>query len=142
MSGELAPENDSAAFVQWCTREFCGVEPPRVVHTTATGAGSCIGGAVLPHTIPMYEARHRPEDHRNKSLAAIDQVRRHLEQARPDVIVLASTHWMPRDGFFIDDGAQHVMAVDTCFGLHGSGDPYYRHVVRFHESKPHERTKR
>ncbi len=69
----------------------------------------------MPHTIPMYEARHRPNDHRNKSLAAIDEVRQQLDELQPDVIVLASTHWMPRDGFFIDDGAQHEDGCDTSY---------------------------
>jgi MEMO1 family protein len=82
---------------------------------SANETGRVIGGAVLPHTIPMYEARHRANDHRNKSLAAIDQVRRHLDECQPDVILLASTHWMPRDGFFIDDGAQHEDGCDASY---------------------------
>jgi MEMO1 family protein len=48
-------------------------------------------------------------------LAAIDQVRRHLDECQPDVILLASTHWMPRDGFFIDDGAQHEDGCDSSY---------------------------
>jgi MEMO1 family protein len=63
----------------------------------------------------MYEARHRANDHRNKSLAAIDQVCRHLDECQPDVILLASTHWMPRAGFFIDDGAQHEDGCDASY---------------------------
>src|SRR5918994_1620469 len=99
----LAAEQETAKFAAWCTNEFCGREPAPISHPTATGNGRFIGGAVLPHTIPMYEARNSPEDHRNKSLTAIDQVRRHLNESQPDVIVLASTHWMPTDGFFVDD---------------------------------------
>lgn len=111
----LPAEQDTADFTEWCTQEFCGAEPASIPHPIATSNGRFIGGAVLPHTIPMYEARHRPEDHRNKSLAAIDEVRRHLDESRPDVIVLASTHWMPRDGFFIDDGAQHQDGCDSSY---------------------------
>ena len=105
----------AASFAEWCAKEFCGAEPEPVSHSPANETGRVIGGAVLPHTIPMYEARHRPNDHRNKSLAAIDQVRRHLDECQPDVIVLASTHWMPRDGFFIDDGAQHEDGCDASY---------------------------
>jgi aromatic ring-opening dioxygenase catalytic subunit (LigB family) len=110
-----AAEQDTAKFAAWCTKEFCGAEPASISYSIASGNGRFIGGAVLPHTIPMYEARHRPNDHRNKSLAAIDQVRRHLDECQPDVIVLASTHWMPRDGFFIDDGAQHEDGCDASY---------------------------
>ena len=110
-----ATENDSAQFAEWCTQEFCGTAPEAFSCSPAKEAGRVIGGAVLPHTIPMYEARHRPEDHRNKSLHAVDQVRQYLDECRPDVIVLASTHWMPRDGFFIDDGAQHEDGFDTSY---------------------------
>lgn len=113
--GILAADPESANFAVWCAREFCGAEPASIPQPIVTGNGRVIGGAVLPHTIPMYEARHRPEDHRNKSLAAIDQVRRHLDECQPDVIVLASTHWMPRDGFFIDDGAQHKDGCDSSY---------------------------
>lgn len=111
----LAAEGDGANFAAWCAKEFCGTEPEPVSYSPANGKGRVIGGAVLPHTIPMYEARHRPNDHRNKSLDAIDQVRQHLDECQPDVIVLASTHWMPRDGFFIDDGAQHEDGCDTSY---------------------------
>lgn len=115
VAGILPAEEDSAKFADWCVREFCGAEPASISNPHTTGTGRFIGAAVLPHTIPMYEARHRPEDHRNKSLDAIDQVRRHLDQSQPDVIVLASTHWMPRDGFFIDDGAQHQDGCDSSY---------------------------
>jgi aromatic ring-opening dioxygenase catalytic subunit (LigB family) len=111
----LTAEQQSADFAAWCTREFCGAEPASVSDPNTSGNGRFIGAVVLPHTIPMYEARHRPSDHRNKSLDAIDQVRRHLEQWQPDVIVLVSTHWMPRDGFLIDDGAQHQDGCDTSY---------------------------
>ena len=115
VEGTLAGECDRANFAEWCAREFCGAEPEAVSYSSANQNGRVIGGAVLPHTIPMYEARHRPNDHRNKSLNAIDQVRQHLDECQPDVIVLASTHWMPRDGFFIDDGAQHEDGCDTSY---------------------------
>ena len=108
-------EHDRDDFAEWCAKEFCGVEPEPVSHSPANEKGRVIGGAVMPHTIPMYEARHRPNDHRNKSLAAIDQVRQQLDECKPDVIVLASTHWMPRDGFFIDDGAQHEDGCDASY---------------------------
>jgi aromatic ring-opening dioxygenase catalytic subunit (LigB family) len=111
----LARGNDPANFADWCAREFCGAEPEPVSHLPVNETGRVIGAAVLPHTIPMYEARHRPNDHRNKSLDAIDRVRRHLDECQPDVIVLASTHWMPRDGFFIDDGAQHEDGCDSSY---------------------------
>jgi len=113
--GTLPLEQERAKFVSWCSREFCGAEPVSTSNPNTTGSGRFIGAAVLPHTIPMYEARHRPNDHRNKSLEAIDQVRRHLEKWQPDVIVVASTHWMPRDGFFIDDGAQHQDGCDASY---------------------------
>src|SRR5688572_3915417 len=111
----LGEEYDPANFAEWCAREFCGAEPEAVSYSPANETGRVIGAAVLPHTIPMYEARHRPNDHRNKSLDAIDRVRRHLDECQPDVIVLASTHWMPRDGFFIDDGAQHEDGCDSSY---------------------------
>jgi aromatic ring-opening dioxygenase catalytic subunit (LigB family) len=113
---EPVGESDEIAqkFAAWCVKEFCGLEPePITAH--GGGGGRFIGAAVLPHTIPMFEARHRPSDHRNSSLAAIDQVRQRLDELRPDVIVLASTHWMPRDGFFIDDGAQHEDGCDSSY---------------------------
>ena len=76
VAGMLPGEQDSAAtFAAWCAREFCGAEPAAISSPHTTGTGRFIGAAVLPHTIPMYEARHRPSDHRNKSLEAIDQVR-------------------------------------------------------------------
>ncbi len=115
VEGPLARENDRAKFAEWCAQEFCGAAPEPVSHSPANEKGRVIGSAVLPHTIPMYEARHRPNDHRNKSLEAIDQVRQHLDECQPDVIVLASTHWMPRDGFFIDDGARHEDGCDTSY---------------------------
>ena len=110
----LAANDDPTNFGAWCMREYCGAEPEPVSYPPANG-GRIIGGAVLPHTIPMYEARHRPNDHRNRSLDAIDKVRQHLDECQPDVIVLASTHWMPRDGFFIDDGAQHEDGCDASY---------------------------
>ena len=107
-------DRDAENFAGWCVKEFCGIEPAPVA-VNGNGNGAFIGGAVLPHTIPMFEARHRPADHRNKSLAAIDRIRERLDELRPDVIVLASTHWMPRDGFFIDDGAQHADGCDSSY---------------------------
>ena len=50
-----------------------------------------------------------------KSLTAIEEVRRRLEEWKPDVMVLASTHWMPREGFFIDDGAMHKDGCDASY---------------------------
>ena len=108
-------ERDSIEFANWCGKEFCGADPEPVVRNGAEGKGSFIGGTVLPHTIPMYEARRRPSDHRNKSLDAIDRVKQRLDELQPDVIVLASTHWMPRDGFFIDDGARHEDGCDSSY---------------------------
>ncbi|HEX6174544.1 MAG TPA: hypothetical protein VF089_11060, partial [Candidatus Binatia bacterium] len=60
--GILAADPESANFAVWCAREFCGAEPASIPQPIVTGNGRVIGGAVLPHTIPMYEARHRPED--------------------------------------------------------------------------------
>ena len=114
VEGSLAANDDSTNFSAWCKRQYCGAPPEPVTYRPVNG-GRIIGGAVLPHTIPMYEARHRPSDHRNRSLDAIDKVRQHLDECQPDVIVLASTHWMPRDGFFIDDGAQHEDGCDTSY---------------------------
>jgi aromatic ring-opening dioxygenase catalytic subunit (LigB family) len=108
-------KRDSSDFADWCSKEFCGVEPEPVSIGAVRGSGSFIGGTLLPHTIPMYEARQRPADHRNKSLDAIDRVRQRLDELQPDVIVLASTHWMPRDGFFIDDGAEHADGCDASY---------------------------
>lgn len=108
-------DQSSTEFAAWCGKEFCGVAPEPVSLNKGNASGAFVGGAVLPHTIPMYEARHRPTDHRNKSLAAIDQVRERLEERQPDVIVLASTHWMPRDGFFVDDGAEHQDGCDATY---------------------------
>lgn len=105
----------TADFARWCVQEYCGNAPEPVVTRPAAKPGRFIGGVVLPHTIPMYEARHRPADHRNQSLAAIDRVRQRLDELQPDVIVLASTHWMPRDGFFIDDGALHQDGCDASY---------------------------
>ena len=102
-------------FAAWCVKEFCGVDPEPVSMGSGQASGEFIGGVLMPHTIPMYEARHRIDDHRNKSLAAIDQVSQRLAEVKPDVIVLASTHWMPRDGFFIDDGAQHEDGCDDSY---------------------------
>ena len=111
----LAPEEFSGRFASWCVKEYCGVQPLAVPVKPGQVPGNFIGGVVLPHTIPMYEARHRPADHRNESLAAIDRVRQRLDELQPDVIVLASTHWMPRDGFFIDDGALHHDGCDASY---------------------------
>jgi aromatic ring-opening dioxygenase catalytic subunit (LigB family) len=115
VEGALPAEGRNADFAGWCAAEFCGSVPEVVSHSRAAQAGGFVGGAVLPHTIPMYEARHRPGDHRNRSLDAIDQVRQRLDEWQPDVIVLASTHWMPRDGFFIDDGARHEDGCDASY---------------------------
>lgn len=108
-------KRDSSDFANWCSKEFCGAEPEPISTGEACRSGGFIGATVLPHTIPMYEARHRPTDHRNKSLDAIDRVRQRLDELQPDVIVLASTHWMPRDGFFIDDGAEHADGCDASY---------------------------
>jgi aromatic ring-opening dioxygenase catalytic subunit (LigB family) len=115
VEGAAEGSNGSSDFAAWCVKEFCGAEPEPVATNGESGRGGFIGGTILPHTIPMYEARHRPGDHRNKSLAAIDRVRQRLDELQPDVIVLASTHWMPRDGFFIDDGAEHADGCDTSY---------------------------
>jgi hypothetical protein len=102
-------KGEVADFAEWCKQEFCGVEPKAVHQATAAKSGTFLGGVILPHTLPMFEARHKPNDHRRKSLAAIDEVWRRLAEWNPDVMVLASTHWMPREGFFIDDGAMDVL---------------------------------
>lgn len=115
----LPTKHEAENFAEWCVKEFCGVEPEPVNYSSPQ-TGKFIGGAILPHTLPMFEAMHRPNDHRNKSLAAIDQVRQRLEEWQPDVIVLASTHWMPLDGFVIDDGAQHE---DGCDGSYQGVEP-------------------
>lgn len=115
VEGRMDGAGATADFARWCVQEYCGRAPEPVAVKPAPTMGKFIGGVVLPHTIPMYEARHRPADHRNKSLAAIDQVRQRLDELKPDVIVLASTHWMPRDGFFIDDGALHQDGCDSSY---------------------------
>lgn len=115
VEGNMDGAGATADFARWCVQEYCGRAPEPVAVKPAPTMGKFIGGVVLPHTIPMYEARHRPADHRNKSLAAIDQVRQRLDELKPDVIVLASTHWMPRDGFFIDDGALHQDGCDSSY---------------------------
>jgi len=115
VGGRIEAQGATVDFAHWCVREYCGHAPEPVDSKPGPTVGGFIGGVVLPHTIPMYEARHRPADHRNKSLAAIDQVRQRLDELKPDVIVLASTHWMPRDGFFIDDGALHRDGCDSSY---------------------------
>jgi aromatic ring-opening dioxygenase catalytic subunit (LigB family) len=113
---EMAAHGELARFANWCAREFCGAEPVQVPRLASTTPGSVVAGAIMPHTIPMYEARHRPHDHRRKSLAAIELVRERTEKDwRPNVIVLASTHWMPREGFFVDDGALHEDGCDSSY---------------------------
>jgi len=102
-------------FAGWCKREFCGVEPQAVPEPAPAKPGSFFAGVLLPHTLPMFEARHKPNDHRRRSLTAIEEVRRRLEEWKPDVMVLASTHWMPREGFFIDDGAVHTDGCDASY---------------------------
>jgi aromatic ring-opening dioxygenase catalytic subunit (LigB family) len=111
----LDARGELADFAEWCKREFCGAEPKAVHEPAAAKPGAFLGGVLLPHTLPMFEARHKPNDHRRKSLAAIDAVRRRLEEWKPDVMVLASTHWMPREGFFIDDGAMHQDGCDASY---------------------------
>ncbi|MSP40646.1 MAG: hypothetical protein EXR70_19330 [Deltaproteobacteria bacterium] len=111
----LEPATATAKFARWCVKEYCGAAPAPAPSIVAQQPGKFIGAVVLPHTIPMYEARHRPEDHRNKSLAAIDRVRQRLDELKPDVIVLASTHWMPRDGFLVEDGSLHRDGCDTSY---------------------------
>jgi aromatic ring-opening dioxygenase catalytic subunit (LigB family) len=114
---DAAPERQDGRvreFVRKCVDEFCGKEPEPVPVPAAT-SGRVAGAVLMPHTIPMYEARHRPGDHRRKSLAAIEEARRHFEKWQPDVVVVASTHWMPRDGFYIDDGALHQDGCDQSY---------------------------
>jgi aromatic ring-opening dioxygenase catalytic subunit (LigB family) len=111
----LDPAGDLGDFAAWCKREFCGTEPQAVPQPARTKAGNFLAAVVLPHTIPMFEARHKPNDHRRRSLTAIEEVRRRLEKWKPDVMVLASTHWMPREGFFIDDGAVHTDGCDASY---------------------------
>ncbi len=110
----VAKEERVAEFSDWCIKQFCGVEP-ETVSVPNSNNGRIIAGVIVPHTIPMYEAQHRPNDHRNKSLQAIKTIHDQLECWKPDVIVLASTHWMPRDGFFIDDGALHEDGCDRSY---------------------------
>jgi aromatic ring-opening dioxygenase catalytic subunit (LigB family) len=111
----LDAKGELADFAEWCKSEFCGAEPKPVHEPTPARQGSFLGGVILPHTLPMFEARHRPNDHRRKSLAAIEEVQRRLEEWDPDVMVLASTHWMPREGFFIDDGTLHQDGCDASY---------------------------
>jgi 3,4-dihydroxyphenylacetate 2,3-dioxygenase len=111
----LEATNEIAQFAAWCNEEFCGAQPEPMSPVSSRGSGRFVAGAILPHTLPMYEARHKPTDHRRKSLGAIDQVRQRLETWQPDVIVLASTHWMPRDGFFVDDGGRHEDGCDASY---------------------------
>jgi 3,4-dihydroxyphenylacetate 2,3-dioxygenase len=110
----LSNEGNIAKFSDWCLKQFCGVDP-ETVSVPSSGTGKFIAGVIVPHTIPMYEAQHRPADHRNKSLNAIKMIHDQLDHWRPDVIVLASTHWMPRDAFFIDDGALHEDGCDRSY---------------------------
>jgi 4,5-DOPA dioxygenase extradiol len=111
----LAAKSELADFAEWCKREFCGVEPKAVHELPHVKPGIFLGGVILPHTLPMFEARHKANDHRRKSLAAIEEVGRRLEEWDADVMVLASTHWMPREGFFIDDGAMHQDGCDASY---------------------------
>jgi aromatic ring-opening dioxygenase catalytic subunit (LigB family) len=111
----LEPSREVAEFAAWCTEEFCGAEPEPLSPLSSGKSGRFIAGAILPHTLPMYEAKHKPNDHRRKSLAAIDRVLQRLEIWQPEVIVLASTHWMPREGFLIDDGARHEDGCDASY---------------------------
>jgi aromatic ring-opening dioxygenase catalytic subunit (LigB family) len=111
----LVARGELADFAERCERAFCGAEPEAVHGLLSGKPGNFFGGVVLPHTLPMFEARHKPNDHRRKSLAAIEEVRRRLEGWDPDVMVLASTHWMPREGFFIDDGAMHQDGCDASY---------------------------
>src|SRR5215510_8123882 len=90
----LDAKEELGDFADWCKREFCGTEPKAVHQPVPAMPGAFLGGVVLPHTLPMFEARHKPNDHRRKSLAAIEEVRQRVETWNPDVMVLASTHWM------------------------------------------------
>jgi 4,5-DOPA dioxygenase extradiol len=110
----LPKEGHIEDFSEWCLDQFCGVAP-NPVPVPNSEVGKICAGVIVPHTIPMYEAQHRPADHRNKSLQAINTIHEQLNRWRPDVIVLASTHWMPRDGFFIDDGAVHEDGCDRSY---------------------------
>jgi aromatic ring-opening dioxygenase catalytic subunit (LigB family) len=111
----LTADGDSAKFAAWCLKTFCGVEPEPIAFPDANQRGLVVAGVVMPHTIPMFEAQHRPNDHRRKSLAAIADIHRRLAQWQPDVVIIASTHWMPRDGFYIDDGAMHGDGCDQSY---------------------------
>ena len=132
----LPKEQHTEEFSEWCMSQFCGVEPQSVPVPNAEMGKFC-AGVIVPHTIPMYEARHRPADHRNKSLQAIKTIQERLDRWRPDVIVLASTHWMPRDGFFIDDGAVHEDGCDRSYAgvepqlFSFPGDPELADLIAF-----------
>ena len=110
----LVKQGHIATFSEWCIKNFCAAEPEPVPVPNSEN-GRIVAGVLVPHTIPMYEAQHRPADHRNKSLQAMKVVHDKLDRWKPDVIVLASTHWMPRDGFFIDDGAAHEDGCDRSY---------------------------
>jgi len=110
----ITKQGQITTFSNWCINQFCGAEPESV-SLPDRAKGRIVAGVIVPHTIPMYEAQHRPADHRNKSLQAIKKIHDQLERWQPDVIVLASTHWMPRDGFFIDDGALHEDGCDRSY---------------------------
>jgi aromatic ring-opening dioxygenase catalytic subunit (LigB family) len=111
----LTADGDRAKFAAWCLTTFCGAEPEPAPLPNADKAGSVLAGVIMPHTIPMFEAQHRPDDHRRKSLAAIQNVHERLTQWQPDVMIIASTHWMPRDGFYIDDGPMHQDGCDQSY---------------------------
>jgi 4,5-DOPA dioxygenase extradiol len=116
IESSIDAKGEVADFAEWCKHEFCGNEPEIADEPTSPlNGGTFLGGAILPHTLPMFEARHKPNDHRRKSLNAIEEIRRRLETWKPDVMVLASTHWMPREGFYIDDGATHKDGCDASY---------------------------
>jgi aromatic ring-opening dioxygenase catalytic subunit (LigB family) len=42
------------------------------------------------------------------SVEALRQIGHEIRTSlRPDAVVVASPHWMPKSGFFVDDGARH-----------------------------------
>ena len=96
-------------------REFCGAEPELVSHSPSNENGRVIGGAVLPHTIPMYEARHRPTINLHNVKERFDQVRRNwtkVDQGK----VYVSTHWMPTCSISkFNNVMQHQDGCDTSY---------------------------
>jgi len=115
VSRTLPLEGDLAPFTDWCIREFCSSNPLPTPKVSPPSPGQVVAGVVMPHTIPLYEAQFRDGDHRRESLKAIARVKECLGQWKPDVILLASTHWMPQDGFYLDNGATHENGCDSAY---------------------------